>query len=64
MVPFESPKNSPRLGSQAAGGNPTTQVRTSMPKIPDTDNELIFDGDEENLLEENLLDDLDEGGDD
>ena len=62
MVPFESPKNSPRLGSQAPGGNPTMQVRSSMPKIPD--NELIFDGDEENLLEENLLDDLDEGGDD
>ena len=35
-----------------------------MPKIPDTDNELMFDGDEENLLDENLLDDLDEGGDD
>jgi hypothetical protein len=35
-----------------------------MLKIPDTGNELIFDGDEENLLEENLLDDLDEGGDD
>ena len=36
-----------------------------MLKIPDTaDNELMFDGDEENLLDENLMDDLDEGGDD
>lgn len=36
-----------------------------MPKIPDNaDSELIFDGDEENLLDENLLEDLDEGGDD
>jgi len=34
-----------------------------MPKIPDNaDSELFFDGDEENLLDENLLDDLDEGG--
>ena len=35
-----------------------------MPKIPDNaDSELIFDVDEENLLDENLLEDLDEGGD-
>ena len=65
MVPFESPTNSPRLGSQLAGGNSTTQVRSSLPKIPDNaESELIFDGDEENLLDENLLEDLDEGGDD